>query len=69
VRDIKKLKVQNCCRVSPRKFYTAPLTVQTSLPPIVHLSLHLKKHLAGRKFREDKEVENEFATWLHVQIV
>jgi hypothetical protein len=31
--------------------------------------LHLKNHLAGHKFHEDEEVENEFATWLHVQMV
>jgi hypothetical protein len=36
-------------------------------PTNVHLSLHSKKHLAGQKFHEDKEVENEFATWLHVE--
>ena len=35
----------------------------------VHLTLHLRKHLAGQKFHEDEEVENEFATWLHVQMV
>jgi hypothetical protein len=33
------------------------------------LSLHLKKHLASRKFHEDKEVENEIAAWLNVQMV
>jgi len=30
--------------------------------------LDLKKHLAGQKFHEDEEVENEFAAWLHVQM-
>jgi hypothetical protein len=45
------------------------LTQSPGLAPTnVHLSLHLKKQLAGRKFHEDEEVENEFATWLHVQM-
>jgi hypothetical protein len=38
-------------------------------PTNVHLSLHSKKRLASQKFHEDKEVENEFAMWLHVQMV
>jgi hypothetical protein len=31
--------------------------------------LHLKKHLAGQKFHEDKEVTNEDTTWLCAQVV
>jgi L-arabinose isomerase len=32
------------------------------------LFLHLKKHLAGQKFHEDKEVKNEVTTWLRAQV-
>jgi len=28
-----------------------------------HLFLHLKKHLAGKKFDDDDEVEEEVMTW------
>jgi hypothetical protein len=36
-------------------------------PSDFHLFLHLKKHLAGQKFHEDEEVENEVTTWLRAQ--
>ena len=32
-----------------------------------HLFLHLKKHLAGQKFHEDKGLKIEVTTWLHAQ--
>jgi histone-lysine N-methyltransferase SETMAR len=32
-----------------------------------HLFLHLKKHLAGQKFREDEEVKSEVTAWLCAQ--
>jgi len=28
-----------------------------------HLFLHLKKHLAGKKFDDDDDVQEEFMTW------
>jgi hypothetical protein len=31
------------------------------------LFLHLKKHLAGQKFHEDKEVKNKVTTWFRAQ--
>jgi histone-lysine N-methyltransferase SETMAR len=37
-------------------------------PSNFHLFLHLKKHLAGHKFHEDKAVKNEVNTWLHAQV-
>jgi histone-lysine N-methyltransferase SETMAR len=33
-------------------------------PSDLHLFLHLEKHTAGQKFREDEEVKNEVTTWL-----
>jgi len=33
-------------------------------PSDFHLFVHLKKHLAGQKFHENEEVENEVPTWL-----
>jgi hypothetical protein len=30
--------------------------------------LHLKKHLAGQKFHEDKKVKSEVTTWLSAQV-
>jgi histone-lysine N-methyltransferase SETMAR len=36
-------------------------------PSDFHLFLHLKKHLAGHKFHEDEEVENEVNTRLRAQ--
>jgi hypothetical protein len=33
----------------------------------VHLFLHLKKHLAGKKFDSDDEVQEEAVTWLKGQ--
>ena len=32
-----------------------------------HLFLHLKKHLAGKKFDDDDEVQEELMTWLKGQ--
>jgi len=32
-----------------------------------HLFLHLKKHLAGIKFDDDNEVQEEFMTWFKRQ--
>jgi hypothetical protein len=37
------------------------------VPSNFHLFLHLKKHLTGQKFHEDKEVKNEVTTWLRAQ--
>jgi hypothetical protein len=31
-----------------------------------HLFLHLKKHLAGKKFEDDDEVQEEVMTWFKV---
>jgi hypothetical protein len=42
-------------------YWTIRHMVQTSCPAI-YLFLHLKKHLAGKKF--DDEVEEEVMTWL-----
>jgi hypothetical protein len=33
-----------------------------------HLFLHLKKHLAGKKFDDDDEVQKEGMTWFKVQV-
>jgi hypothetical protein len=38
-------------------------------PTNVHLFLHLKKYLASQKVHEDKEVENEYVTWLRARMV
>ena len=35
---------------------------------LFHLFLHLKKHLASKKFHEDEEVKNEVTTQLHAQM-
>jgi hypothetical protein len=32
-------------------------------PSDLHLFLHLKKHLAGKKFDDDDEVQEEVMTW------
>ena len=32
-----------------------------------HLFLHLKKHLAGKKFDDDNEVQGEVMTWFKGQ--
>jgi len=32
------------------------------------LSLHLKKHLAGKKFDDDDEVQEEVVTWFKGQV-
>jgi hypothetical protein len=32
-------------------------------PSDFHLFLHLKKHLVGKKFDDDDEVQEEFVTW------
>jgi len=32
-------------------------------PSDFHLFLHLKKHLAGKKFDDDEEVQEEVMTW------
>ena len=36
-------------------------------PVDFHLFLHLKKHLAGKKFDDDDEVQEEVVTWFNVQ--
>ena len=41
---------------------------QTDLAPNdFHLFLHLKKHLTGKKFNDDDEVQEEVMTWFKVQ--
>jgi histone-lysine N-methyltransferase SETMAR len=35
-------------------------------PSDFHLFLHLKKHLAGKKFDDDGEVQEELMTWFKV---
>ena len=37
-------------------------------PSDFHLFLHLKKHLAGKKFDEDVEVQEEVMTWFKVLV-
>jgi hypothetical protein len=34
------------------------------VPSDFHLFLHLKKHLAGKKFNDDDEVQEEIMVWL-----
>jgi hypothetical protein len=36
-------------------------------PSDLHLFLHLKKHIAGKKFDDDDEVQEEFMTWFKGQ--
>jgi histone-lysine N-methyltransferase SETMAR len=36
-------------------------------PSDFHLFLHLKKHIAGKKFDDDDEVQEEIMTWFKVQ--
>ena len=36
-------------------------------PSDFHLFLHLKKHLAGKKFDDDDEVQEEVMTWFKEQ--
>jgi len=36
-------------------------------PSDFHLFLHLKKHLAGKKFDDDDEVQEEIMTWFKGQ--
>jgi len=36
-------------------------------PSDFHLFLHLKKHLAGKKFDDDDEVQEEVMTWFKGQ--
>jgi hypothetical protein len=36
-------------------------------PSDFNLFLHLKEHLAGKKFDEDNEVQEEVTTWFKVQ--
>jgi len=44
--------------------YIGPSAVQSDLAPSdFHLFLHLKKHLAGKKFNDDDEVQEEVMTW------
>jgi hypothetical protein len=37
------------------------------MPSDFHLFLHLKKHLAGKKFDDDDEVQEEVITWFKRQ--
>ena len=37
------------------------------MPSNFHLFLHLKKHLAGKKFDDDDEVQEEVMTWFKGQ--
>ena len=39
------------------------------VPSDFHLFLHLKKHLAGKKFDDDDEVQEEVMTWFKGQAV
>jgi len=36
-------------------------------PSVFHLFLHLKKHLAGKKFDDDDEVQEEVTMWFKGQ--
>jgi len=48
-------------------YWTIRPTVRTSRPSDFHLFLRLKKHLAGKMFDDDDEVQDEFMTWFKVQ--
>ena len=48
--------------------YIGPSAVQSDLAPSdFHLFLHLKKHLAGKKFDDDDDVQEEVMTWFKGQ--
>ena len=50
--------------ISQHKKWTSSGNSQTNLAPgDFHLFLHLKKHLAGKKFDDDDEVQEEVMTW------
>jgi hypothetical protein len=51
-----------CWKNSSGIYWTICRTVRTSRPAIFHLFLHLKKHLAEKKFDDDDEVQKEFMT-------
>jgi hypothetical protein len=62
-------------RTSPLRFwkkfnlyilYHQPYCLDFALSDF-HLFLHLKKHLAGKKFEDDEEVQEEFMTWFKGQ--
>jgi len=40
-----------------------PLYSPDLVPSNFHLFLHLKKHLAGKEFDDDEEVQEEVMTW------
>jgi hypothetical protein len=49
-------------------FRAGPTAVQSGLAPSdFHFVLHPKKHLAGKKFDYDDEVQEEVTTWFRVQ--
>ena len=50
--------------------YIGPSAVQSGPRACdFHLFLHLKKHLAGKKFDDDDEVQEEVMTWFKGQAV
>ena len=48
-------------------YWTICRTVRSSRPAIFHLFLHLKKHLARKKFDDNDEVQEEIMTWFKAQ--
>jgi hypothetical protein len=52
---------------SALKFLTRYAQEGDYAPCDFHLFLHLKKHLAGKKFEDDDEVQEEVMTWFKEQ--
>jgi len=54
------------CPDTPRILGHPPYSPELA-PSDFHLFLHLKKHLAGKKFDDDDEMKVEVMTWFKVQ--
>ena len=52
---------------SPRILDKPPYSPTFALS-VFHFFLYLKKHLAGKKFDDDDEVQEEVMTWFKVQV-
>ena len=52
---------------SALKFLDHPSYSSDLAPSDFHLFLHLKKHVAGKKFDDDYEVQEEVLTWFKGQ--
>jgi hypothetical protein len=53
-------------KVNVQRKFTNKLLLDLA-PSDFHLFLHLKKHLAGKKFDDDVEVQEEVMTWFKEQ--